>query len=91
MTTTFYPFTPTPGAPYQIQVVLDGATYDVTARWNVFGLRWYVEITNRAQQRVLLIARIGSPRGVDISMTAGYFTTKLVWREADQQFEVIEP
>lgn len=90
-TTTYVPFTPTPLAPFQFQAILDGATHDVTARWNVFGQRWYVEITNSAQERVLLIARVGSPRGVDISLTAGYFTTKIVWREPDQQFEVIEP
>ena len=91
MTTTVYPFIPTPTSPFQFQAIFDGATYLVTTRWNVFAQRWYVEITNSAQERVLLIARIGSPRGVDISMTAGYFTTKLIWRDPDGQFEVVEP
>ncbi len=92
MTTVSYvEFTPSPTVPFQFQATLDGSTYIVTTRWSLFGQRWYVEISTTNQVRVLSIARVGSPRGVDISLTAGYFTTKLVWREPDNQFEIIEP
>jgi hypothetical protein len=91
MTTTYVPFTPTPSAPFQFQATLDGATYIITTRWNLFGLRWYIEIVTTNQTLVLWTARVGSPRGVDISLTEGYFRTKIVWREPDQVFEIVEP
>lgn len=91
MTTTYVPFNPTPNTPFQFQAVFDGETYLVTCTWNVFGQRYYVNIFTDNQERVLTVGRVGSPSGYDISLTAGYFTTKLVWREANNQFEVIDP
>lgn len=88
---TYVPFVQPPNAQFQFAAVFDGETYNVTCTWNVFGQRYFVNIFADNAERVLTIGRVGSPAGYDISLTAGYFTTKLVWREANNQFEVIEP
>lgn len=91
MTTTIIPFAQPAGAPFQFGCTLDGQSYTVTVPWNLWARRYYVTVWDGQGNVVLNIARVGSPRGHDISLVAGYFTTKLVWREPDVQFEVIEP
>jgi hypothetical protein len=91
MSTTFVDFVVSPNQPFQFQAVLDGETYNVITTWNLFGQRYFINIYSDNGVLVLSIARIGSPAGFDISMTAGYFTTKLVWRQANNQYEIIEP
>lgn len=92
MTTVAYiPFNPQPSVPFQFDAVLDGETYTILCAWNVFGQRYYINIYSSANDRILTVARVGSPSGYDISLTAGYFVTKLIWREANNQFEVITP
>jgi len=90
MTTSIIPFAPPPGQPFQFSCVLDGQTFECTVTWNVFEQRYFINLVTSAGERVLSIARVGSPSGYDISLVAGYFTTKLVWREPDNQFEVID-
>lgn len=90
MSTTIIPFVPQSGQPFQFGCVLDGQTYDATVTWNVFEQRYFINLFSVSGTRVLSIARVGSPRGYDISLVAGYFVTKLVWREPDNQFEVID-
>jgi hypothetical protein len=90
-TVTYVDFVQQPKTPFQFDAVLDGETYSIICTWNLFAQRYYVNIYTVNQVLVLAIARIGSPSGYDISMTAGYFATKLIWREANNQFEVIEP
>lgn len=43
MTTTA--FTPTPLAPFQWQPTLDGSQYNATVTWNIYGQRWYLNLT----------------------------------------------
>lgn len=91
MTTTFIDFVPTPAAPFQFQAVLDGEPYTVIITWSLFGQRWYANIYTVDSVLLLAIAMVGSPLDRDISLTANYTATKLVWRPARGQFEVIDP
>jgi hypothetical protein len=90
MTTSIIPFVPQAGLPFQFSCVLDGQTFDCTVTWNLFEQRFFINLFSTDGTRVLSIARVGSPSGYDISLVAGYYTTKLVWRDPDNQFEVID-
>lgn len=90
MTTTFVDFVPTVAGPFQFRAVLDGESYTVLVTWNLFGQRFYVNIYTVDAVLLLAIGMVGSPLDSDISLTAGYTTTKLVWRPARRQFEVID-
>ena len=89
MSTQIYPFTPSTTANFQFQPTLDGNVYTVTVTWNVFGERYYVNIYTLGGVLVVSLPMVGSPLGYDISLTAGYFTTTLVYRAPNNQFEVI--
>jgi len=91
MSTVLVPFLPTPTGPFQFQAVLDGQAYTVVVTWNLFGQRWYANIYTDDAVLLLAIAMVGSPLDSDISLTANYTATKLVWRPARGQFEVIDP
>lgn len=82
-------FTPTPYANFQFTATLDGSNYTVVVNWNLYGQRYYVNIYTLTNQLVVSLPLIGSPLDYDISLTAGYFTTKIVYREPKQQFEII--
>ena len=86
--TTYIPFTPSPTAPFQFSAMLDGASYTGTVRWNTAGQRWYVTLTDSTGTVIFTLPLIGSPVGSDIPLTAGYFTSTLVYREGTQTFEV---
>lgn len=86
---TIINFTPTPFANFQFQATLDGSSYTVIVTWNIYGERYYVSIYTLTNKLVLSIPLIGSPLEYDISLTAGYFSTKLIFREPKQQFEII--
>jgi hypothetical protein len=81
-------FAPTPLAPFQFQATLDGATYNVITTWNVFGQRWYVNIVDQNNNRILTKPLVGSPPDYAISLVAGYFTSTMVFLEATQTFAV---
>ena len=87
--TVYIDFQPSSTAPFQFGATLDGAIYTVVVKWNLFGQRWYLEIYDVSGTLIVCKARAGSPIGYDISLTGGYFTTQLVWREQNNQFEVI--
>lgn len=86
--TTITPFTPTASAPFQFQPTLDGALYTAIVTWNVFGRRYYLNLYTLQGIRVFTVPLVGSPLDYDISLTAGYFASTLVFREPSQQFEV---
>lgn len=90
-TTAIIPFLPTPTAPFQFQAVLDGEAFTVVVTWNLFGQRWFANIYTVDSVLLLSIGMVGSPLDRDISLTANYTRTMLVWRPARTQFEVIEP
>lgn len=91
MTATIIPFTPSNTQPFQFQVTMDGSIYTCVMGWNLFGRRYYLSIYTLQGALVVALPLIGSPAGYDISLTAGYFVTKLVFRQAASQFEVISP
>lgn len=88
--TTVTPFAPTANGPFQFQATLDTVVYNITVTWNVYGQRWYVNITDQGGNLIVCLPLIGSVPSPDpgISLTAGYFTSTLVFRQALQQFEV---
>lgn len=86
--TTYTPFVPTPSAPFQFTPTLDGVQYTAIIKWNISGQRWYLFLYTLQQQLVMSIAMIGSPDGINISLTKGFFTSTLVYRTSTNQFEV---
>lgn len=85
---TDFVFQPSATTPYQFSPSLDGATYNVIVRWNVFGERYYLHIYALNGKIVAVLPMIASPDTYDISIVAGYFTSKIVFRESSQTFEV---
>ena len=88
MTTTFVDFQPSSLSNFQFQAILDGNSYNIVVTWNMYGLRYYVNIYTTSGTLVLCKPLIGSPLGYDISITKGYFTSTLVFRDQNQQFEI---
>jgi hypothetical protein len=81
-------FQPTQFGPFRLQPTLDGNVYTGVVPWGLFGQRWYFSLFALDGTRVFTLPLIGSPNNYDISLTAGYFDTPLIFREASQQFEV---
>lgn len=65
MTTTT--FAPSPLAPFQLQPTLDGAIYNLTVTWNLFGQRWYVNINAAAGTLVVAEALVDSAPAVGLT------------------------
>lgn len=59
--TTYYPFYPNQSQAFSFQPSFDGSQYLVTVRWNLFGLRWYVNITDLNGNPIVTLPRIESP------------------------------
>ena len=88
--TIYVPFLPSQTANFQFQATLDGRACIVIVTWCLFGERYYVNIYGTDTVLILSIPLIGSPNDFNISMTAGYFATKMVFRAASQNFEIFE-
>ena len=86
--TTFVPFLPSSSSPFQFQATLNGQSYNVVVKWNLAGQRYYANVFSSAGDRVATVAMVGSPPGYDISLVAGYFASRLVWRPSTGNFEV---
>lgn len=86
--TTVTPFTPSAVAPFQFQPTLDGAVYTVIVTWNLYARRFYINVYDLQSNLIFTLPLIGSPLNSDISLTKGYFTSTLVYREPSSQFEV---
>lgn len=85
---TTYLFQPSNTTPFQFQPTLDGNIYTCLVKWNLFGQRYYLECSDLSGNLIFSVAMVGSPANYDISLTAGYFTSTLVFRQADQTFVV---
>ncbi len=83
-----FPFIPSTNAPFQFQPTLDGQQYTVIVTWSLFGRRFYVNVYKLDGTLIVCRAMVGSPNGYDISLTSGYFTSKMVYRAPSRQFEV---
>lgn len=86
--TTLVTFAPSVSAPFAFQATLDGQVYNVTVTWNVGRQDWFINITDQTSTLIVCEPLIGSPDDYDISLTGGYFTTKMVFRVSTQQFEI---
>jgi hypothetical protein len=86
--TALVQFAPSPLAPFQFQAVLDGSIYNCTVTWALFGARWFLNIYGQDGILIVSLPNIGSPPDYDFSLTAGYFQTKIVFREAVQIYEI---
>ena len=81
-------FLPSTTSLFQFQAILDLSTYTVILTWALFGQRYYVNIYDVAANLVVSLPLISSPDNYDISMTAGYFYSTLVFRASTQSFEI---
>jgi len=88
MATAYFDFTVPDVGNFQFQPTLDGAVYNCIATWNMFGQRWYINCYDLNGVRIFSLPIIGSPLNYDISITAGYFASKMVFRTASNQFEI---
>lgn len=87
--TTYTDFAPSIDAVFQFQATLDGNVYTVSTPWNAAVQRFYLQIISQTDTTpVLYTPLVGSPPDYDISMTKGYFTSTLVYRTQNAQFEV---
>lgn len=95
---TIVPFQPSQLQAFQFQATLTDLTgttsaYNVIVTWLYAGgkrngVNWYVNLFDQNGIWVFTLPLIGSPPDYDISLTAGYFSTKLVYRVGIQSFEV---
>lgn len=88
MAATIIEFKPTSKSNFQFQATFDAANYNCIINWNLFGQRYYLNIYTLRGVRILTLPLISSPLDYDISITAGYFTTKLVYRGQTNRIEV---
>lgn len=86
--TTYTNFEPSLTENFIFNPTLDGAVYTATITWNLFGQRYYINITTIQGVLIVCLPLIGSPIGYDISLTAGYFQSTLIYRIGNEQFEV---
>lgn len=86
--TIYVQFNPTANANFQFQAIFDGQNYIVIVTWNLFGQRFYINIYDTSGNLILSMPVIGSPNDFNISMTSGYFATKLIYRVQSNNFEV---
>ena len=83
--TTYTAFTPsnlqTP--TFAMTASLDGATYSISALWNIYGQRWYMQIDDLNNNIVWYGAMVGSPLSIDIPLAPGIFQTSTILYRAD--------
>lgn len=64
--TQFFPFSPSVSAAFQFQPQLDGAVYNATVPWSLFGARYYLNLSAIDGTQIWYGAIVGSPTGVQI-------------------------
>lgn len=75
--------------PFSTQITMDGASYTLSAGWNVYRQDWYYTLTDLTGSVVVSGPLIGSPDNSDIYLAPGIFTTStLLYRTSSNQFEV---
>ncbi len=65
--TTYYPYVPSPSAPFSFQPTFDGNIYLVTVPWNLYGQRNYAVITTLDGTPVVTIPLVPSPPSIPIA------------------------
>jgi hypothetical protein len=95
MATTYLPFQSSATQVFSFNAALTNAAgtvavYTITVPWNIFGQRYYVTCVSQTGQHIFTLPLISSPDDYDISMSAGYFTTTLVFRASTLNFEITD-
>lgn len=72
-TTTVIDFIQSSLAPFEFQPTLDGQVYAARVKWNLFGKRYYLELTGLDGVIIVNEALIGSPVGFRIEELAWDF------------------
>lgn len=90
MTQTIIPFNPSINANFQFQATLDEDVYNVICTFNAYGQRYYVNVYDLAQNLVFSRPAVASPDTFNISLTIGFFTTVMIYRESLTAF-IIDP
>lgn len=90
--TTYVTFQPNTQAPFQFQATLDNNVYNVNVTWNLFGQRYYINVYDLSNNLIVSTPMIGSAPDnefyQDISLVAPLFTSTLVYRTENNQFEI---
>ena len=81
-------FQPSPLGPFQFQAVMDGTIYNCVVTWALTGARWWLTINNQDNTPVVALPLTASPPNYSFSLSAGYFSTPLVFLEATQTFVI---
>lgn len=76
--------------PFSFQAVLDGNMYNITVTWNIFGLRYYVNVFDAQGNLILTTPMVGSPDDYDISIVGNKFISALIYRVSSNRFEVAD-
>ena len=84
-----YQFTPSSVSNFQFSDTFDNTTCTIVVSWNIAGQRYYINMYDNSNALIVCMPLIGSPPTQNISMTAGYFSTQLVYRPDLGQFWVI--
>jgi hypothetical protein len=95
MATIYYPFQPSQTQLFTFTAALTNAAgtvanYTFTTPWNIFGQRFYVTCVSQTGQHIFTLPLIGSTDTYNVSLSAGYFTTQVVFRTSTQNFEIID-
>jgi hypothetical protein len=76
VSSVYIPFTPSTTSVFSFSPTLGGTTYNATVTWNVFGQRYYINITDLSSNHILTTAIVSSgPRWqVSLSWANGFAT-----------------
>jgi hypothetical protein len=90
---TLIPFSPSYNTLFTFTAVLtdfsgNQNTYVFTTPWNIFGQRYYVTCVDQQGNHIFTVPMIGSPDIFDIPLSAGYFSTSVLYRTSSGNFEI---
>ena len=63
-------------------------SYNLAVTWNLYGQRYYLSCFTQQNALVFSVPLMNSPPDYSINLTAGYFSTPVVFRESTQNFEI---
>ena len=93
--TIYINFQPSSSSPIEFQTTLDGDQYTCLVTWNLAtqtardGAGWYLSVYDLNGTLIINTAMVGSPPGYNINLVAPLFTTQIVYRVQNLQFEII--
>lgn len=84
----YFDFQPNSLTAFTFAAMLDGAQYNAVVTWNIFGLRWYLNLYSTQGALVYSTPVVESPDRFDISLLPASFTAVLVFRDSTKKFEI---